>query len=150
MNLKQVGAADRGEYRQAAGASSTNARLVRIAPLNPKCRMRSRWRLVLRIRLTITAEASRGGHALLEGCETAICPAVVVAAVNRTPRIVLSFAWSDKHSCCSDYTEREDKSHQSPPNAGLLLNDKISRPVGTLIWIKELSLSSAASRRLVR
>jgi hypothetical protein len=72
-------------------ASSTNVRLVWIAPLNPKRRMRSRWRLVLRIRLTITSEASRGGHALLEGRETAICPAVVEAAVNRTPRIILGF-----------------------------------------------------------
>jgi hypothetical protein len=52
--------------------------------------MRSRWRLVLRIRLTITAEASRGGHALLKCDETAICPAAVVAAaVIRTPWIVL-------------------------------------------------------------
>jgi hypothetical protein len=60
-------------------------------PLNPDRRMRSRWRLVLRIRLTITAEPSGGGHALLKGRETAICPAVVEAAVNRTPRIILGF-----------------------------------------------------------
>ena len=39
-------AADRGEYCEATGASSTNARLVRIAPLNPDRRMRSRWRHV--------------------------------------------------------------------------------------------------------
>jgi hypothetical protein len=37
--------------------------------------MRTRWRLVLRIRLTIAAEPSRGLHALLKGRETAIRPA---------------------------------------------------------------------------
>jgi len=43
----------------------------------------------LRIRLTIAAEPSRGFHALLKGREAAICPAIVKAAVIRTPRIVL-------------------------------------------------------------
>jgi hypothetical protein len=76
----------------AAGrVADLQARLVWIPPLNPKGRMRSRWRLVLRIRLTIAAEASRGGHALLESRETAICPAAVDIAVNRTPRIILGF-----------------------------------------------------------
>ena len=90
----------------------------------------------MRIGLAQAAHSARGVHALLKCCEAAICAAVVEAAVNCTPRIVLSFAWSDKHGCCSDYTEREDKSHRLPPIAGLLLNDKISRPLGTLIWIK--------------
>src|ERR1700751_233257 len=65
-----------------------------------------------------TAEPARGFHALFKCCEAAICTATVVtAAVIRTPWIVLGFAWSDKHSCCSDSTEHKDKSHQSiaPP-----------------------------------
>ena len=43
----------------------------------------------MRIRLAIAAEPSRGFHALLKGREAAICPAIVKAAVIRTPRIVL-------------------------------------------------------------
>jgi hypothetical protein len=83
------GAADYGEYRQDAGACSTNPRLVWIAPLSPDRLMRSQWGLVLRIRLAIAAEPSRGDHALLKGRETAICPAAVDVAVNCTPGIVL-------------------------------------------------------------
>ena len=33
-----------------------------ITPLNPRRRMRTRWRLVLRIRLTIAAEPDRGQY----------------------------------------------------------------------------------------
>jgi hypothetical protein len=51
--------------------------------------MRTGWRHVLRIRLTIAAEPSRCFHALLKGREAAIRAAVVEAAVIRTPRIVL-------------------------------------------------------------
>src|SRR6516165_6210520 len=84
------GAADCGEYRQAAGANSTNARSV-ITPLNPRRRMRSRRRHVLRIRLAIAAEPSRGFHALLKAREAAICPAAIRSTViQRAPRIVLS------------------------------------------------------------
>src|SRR5262249_11616506 len=85
------GAPDCGEYCEAAGANSTNARSV-IPPLNPGRRMRSRRRLVLRIQLTIAAEPARGGHALFKACETAICPAAIrPAVVQRTPWIVLGF-----------------------------------------------------------
>jgi hypothetical protein len=64
--------------------------LVRIASYPDRRWMRFGRRHVLRIRLTITAEPSRGGHALLKCDETAICPAAVVAAaVIRTPWIVL-------------------------------------------------------------
>src|SRR6516225_12136681 len=84
------GAADRGKYREAAGTNSTNARSV-IAPLNPRRRMRSRRRHVLRIRLAIAAEPSRGYHALLKAREAAICTAAIPSTViQRAPRIVLS------------------------------------------------------------
>jgi hypothetical protein len=82
-------------------------RSIRIAPLNPRRRMRSRRRLVLCIRLTITAEASRGFHALLKGRETAIRPAARCSlAVNRAPRIILCLG------ACSNADDGEANSRQ--------------------------------------
>ncbi len=98
-----------------AGANSTNARSV-VTPLNPRRRMRTRWRLVLRIRLTIAAEPSRGFHALLKGREAAICTAHPTI-VNRAPRIVLGF---------SGFFDAEDgyqnsRNEQQKPHGRLLL-----------------------------
>jgi hypothetical protein len=119
-------------YRNRGGQC---CRLIRIAPL---VRVWSGWRLVLRVRLTEAAEPARGVHALLKCCESAICTAAAhPTAVNRAPRIVLSFAGSDEDGCCSDNAERDYKSHRSSPVAGLGIGSKIkSWPVGTLIWVK--------------
>jgi hypothetical protein len=133
-----------------ASPSCRSLRLIRISPL-PSVRMWSGRRHILRIRLAVATEPARGFHALFERCEAAVCAAATrPTTVNRAPGIVLSFAWSDKHSCCSDNTEHEDKSHQSSPIAGLLIGSTIkSRPVGTLIWLKVGSFlwPPAASRR---
>jgi len=78
-----------------------------ITPLNPRRRMRTRWRLVLRIRLTIAAEPSRSFHALLKGRETAIRPAARCSlAVNRAPRIILCLG------ACSNADDGEANSRQ--------------------------------------
>src|SRR6516165_10154281 len=74
--------------------------------------MWSGWRYVLRIRLAQATEPARGFHALFKCCEAAICGTAKSVAINRAPRIVLSFCWSVQHSCCDDNTERkQDKSH---------------------------------------
>jgi hypothetical protein len=79
--------------------------------------MRTRWRLVLRIRLTIAAEPSRGFHALLKGRETAIRPAAIrPAVVQRAPRIVLSLSAISK----ADDTEANSEHEQQEPHGRLL------------------------------
>ena len=88
----------------------------------PTIRVRSGWGHVLRVRLAETAEPARGFHALLKCCEAAIRAAATHStAVNRAPRIVLSFGRSVEHSCCSNNAERkQNQSHQSPHIRGLL------------------------------
>jgi hypothetical protein len=46
----------------------------------------------MRIGLAQATHSPRGVHALLKCCEAAICAAVVEAAVNCTPRIVLGLS----------------------------------------------------------
>jgi hypothetical protein len=143
--------------RSFCGSGSDVGALIRIAPSVPSVRVWSGWWLVLRVWLTKAAEPACGVHALLNCCEAAICAAAThPTAVNRAPRIVLSFAGSDEDGCCSDNAERDHRSHRSPI-AGLGIGSTIkSWPVGTLIWVKvELSLPTrrfepcllAASRR---
>jgi hypothetical protein len=83
----------------------------------------------LRISIAKAAEPARGGHALFKGYETAIRAAADRStAVNRAPRIVLSFGLSIEHSCCNDHAERkQDKSHLSPHTTlgGLLMGSTI-------------------------
>src|SRR6516165_2827778 len=94
--------------------------------------MWSGWRYVLRIRLAQATEPARGFHALFKCCEAAICGTAKSVAINRAPRIVLSFCWSVQHSCCDDNTERkQDKSHPylplASPNIALVGNFDVNQ-----------------------
>jgi hypothetical protein len=78
--------------------------------------MRSRWGLVLRIRLAITAEPAGGGHALLKGREAAICPAVHSIVVIGAPRIILGLGAISN----SDARDANCKYEQQEPHGRLL------------------------------
>src|SRR5215469_17377756 len=87
-----------------------------ITPLNPRRRMRSRRGHVLCIRLAVAAEPSRGFHALLKCCETAICAAAVKVTVISAPRIVLGLG------ACSNADDADTNSQheQQEPHRRLL------------------------------
>jgi hypothetical protein len=84
---------------------STARRSIWIAVLQLPQWMRPGWRLVLRIRLAITAEATRGVHALLKCCKAAIC-AARPTAVNRAPGIILGFGSRYYPGCCDEDCQR--------------------------------------------
>ena len=123
-------------------------RLIRISPL-PSVRMRSGRRHVLRIRLAVATEPTRGFQALFKRCEAAVC--ATFPAVIRAPRIVLGFGWSVEHSCCSNNAERkQNQSHQSPHISrvadGLTLKTSASRNLD-LSQNRSIVWPLAASRR---
>jgi hypothetical protein len=98
--------------------NSATPRSVAIAPFNRRRQMRSGWRHILRIRLTIAAKSPRSGHALFKGYETAIRAAAAPPAVICAPRIVLRLGGrSDAEDGYENLGNEERKSHgriQSP------------------------------------
>src|SRR6516165_7718006 len=88
-----------------------------ITPLNPRRRVRSRRRHVLRIRLVIAAEPSRGFHALLKARKAAVRPAATSSAVIvRAPRIILSLGARSN----ADDTDANSQHEQQEPHSRLV------------------------------
>jgi len=78
--------------------------------------MRSGRGNILRIRLAVAAKPARGVHALLKCCEAAIRAAIVEAAVNCTPRIVLGLGGCSN----ADDTDTNSQHKQQEPHSRLL------------------------------
>ena len=79
--------------------------------------MRSGWRHILRIWLAKAAEPPSSIHTLFKGYETAIRAAAAHStAVNRAPRIVLSFRACSK----ADNTDANSQDEQQEPHSRLL------------------------------
>src|SRR5215469_2615940 len=101
---------------QSSGVNSEAARSIGIAPFNPRRRMWSGWRHILRIWLAEAPHSPRGFHALLKCCEATIRPAVVIAAVNRAPRIILGLGACFR----TDHTDANSQHEQQEPHSRLL------------------------------
>src|SRR6516225_6731373 len=103
VTYQRRGAADGGEYRQAAGSfCARRSRLIRMAPHAPR-RSGPRHALVLRIGSTRVAVPSPGGQALLKRRKPAIRSSAASIVID-APRIALRFSgFFDPDDCRENF-----------------------------------------------